>query len=212
MSYPEQREVFGLYVIMTDPAAGYERCAEAAVAAGVSYLQLRMKNVAADEYIRTGRAVRAITRQTDTRFIVNDNLDVAMEVEADGIHLGQSDMPLAEARRRWGTDRIYGWSTHNEEQQARVQSLKPDYAGVGPVFPTPAKALPDPVLGTERMGRMIRNMMVTTVAIGGINAENLPEVLAHGAENFCCVRPIMNTTDPGREIRRLIAIWQDFRK
>ncbi len=211
MKRMETRAVFGLYVVMTDPLAGYERCAEAAVAEGIVYLQLRMKGEDPAEVRRTARAVRAITRGTGTRFIVNDDLDVAMAVDADGVHLGQGDLPLDTARQRWGAERLYGWSTHNEAQQARSLALQPDYVGVGPVFRTPTKAIPDPVLGTERMGAMIRGLPLTAVAIGGIDAGNLPEVLARGAENFCSVRPIMHSAEPGAEMRRLMDLWRAFR-
>lgn len=200
--------IFGLYVILTDPLAGYEQCARAAVKAGVRYIQLRMKNVGTREYIRTAKKVREITRGSSSYFIVNDILEVAIAAEADGLHLGQLDQPVDEARKEWKVPgRIFGLSTHNEEQAARAGLLEPDYIGVGPVFPTPAKAVPDPVLGVERMGAIIRSSSLPAVAIGGINKENLAEVFAHGAVNFSAVRPVTQSPDPYQAIMELQRLW-----
>jgi len=94
-------DAFGLYLVLTDPVAGYEACAEAAVRCGVRYLQLRMKGAPRDAVLDTALRVRAITLGTDTLFIVNDDVTIAREVDADGVHLGQRDLPLDEARRVW---------------------------------------------------------------------------------------------------------------
>ena len=168
-----------------------------------------MKDAPRSEVLRTARAIREITRGSSTRFIVNDDPLIAMEVDADGVHLGQSDMPINEARVLWDTPgKIFGLSTHNEAQELKARGLKPDYIGVGPVFPTPTKAIPDPDLGLELMGKIIRNSPFPAVAIGGINEENLPEILALGAVNFSSVRPIMQSPDPRMAIRRLMEIWK----
>ncbi len=206
------KETFGLYVILTAPAAGYGPTARAAVAAGVRYLQLRVKDLGAPEILEIARELREITAGTATRLIINDSPEIAAEAEADGVHLGQEDMPLAEARKiltRPGA--IFGLSTHNARQAAAAAALRPDYIGVGPVFPTPTKARPDPVLGLEEMGRIIRSSPLTAVAIGGINEENLPRVLEEGAENFAAVRPIISAPDPRVPIRRLQRIQSEYR-
>jgi len=203
------KEEFGLYVILTAPAAGYEECARAAVAAGVRYLQLRVKDRPAAEILEIACELQKITASTATRLIVNDSPEIAAAAGADGVHLGQEDMPLAEARKiltRPGA--IFGLSTHNAEQARAAIALGPDYIGVGPVFPTPTKAKPDPVLGPEEMGRIIRSSPLTAVAIGGINGENLPRVLEEGARNFAAVRPIMSAPSPREAITRLQRIWR----
>ncbi|MDP8235505.1 MAG: thiamine phosphate synthase, partial [Candidatus Erginobacter occultus] len=99
----------------------------------------------------------------------------------------------------------------NAEQALAGIALGPDYIGVGPVFPTPTKAKPDPVLGLEEMGRIVRASPLTAVAIGGINEENLPRIIEQGAENFAAVRPIMSAPDPGKVIARLQRIWRKYR-
>jgi thiamine-phosphate pyrophosphorylase len=204
MSAKKSRGSFGLYLVLTDPVAGYDRCAEAAVTCGVRYLQLRMKDTPRERVRVTGLRLRAITRGTNTRFIVNDDVDLARELDADGVHLGQGDLPLAEARRRWpAPGKVFGLSTHNAAQAEAAGALAPDYIGVGPVFATPSKAVPDPVLGLAALGAIVRASPLTTVAIGGIDAANLPDVLAAGAANFAVIRAVNLAANPAAAIRAL---------
>lgn len=205
------KEIFGLYVILTAPVAGYEECARAAVKEGIRYLQLRVKDRPEGEIVEIARKLREITSGTATRLIINDSPRIAASVQADGVHLGQEDLPLPEARKiltRSGA--VFGLSTHNAGQAQAAVGLRPDYIGVGPVFPTPTKVRPDPVLGLEEMGRIIRAAPLTAVAIGGIDGENLDRVLAAGAGNFAVVRPVMSSPEPRRVIARLQEIWREW--
>ncbi len=204
------KERFGLYLILTDPIAGYETCARAAVDCNVHYLQLRMKNASRAAVLKTALALRAITRGTPTRFIVNDDLSVAIESDADGIHLGQGDQPLGEARKAWNAHgKLFGLLTHSAAQAIQAQALTPDYIGVGPVFPTPTKANHDPALGIAEAGRIMKASPLTSVAIGGIDAGNLPLLLDAGIDNFCVVRAVNHATDPVAAIRTLQKIRQE---
>ena len=203
-------ERFGLYLVITNPATSYERCAEAAVTAGLRYIQLRMKKAAREQTLATAKNLRAITRGTTTRFIVNDDPAIAAEVEADGVHLGQDDMSLPEARRLFPSLRLFGLSTHNPDQARRAVEVNPDYCGVGPVFATPTKEIPDPALGPEQAGAIIRTAPFTTVAIGGLNETNLAEVLKAGAINFSVVRYVCLAPATFDAIRRLQDLWQTF--
>ena len=203
-------EAFGLYLILTRPVAGYERCAEAAVEARVRYLQLRMKRQPRSEILDVAGRLRRITRGARTLFIVNDSVDIAREVDADGVHLGQEDTPIPEARQLWREPgKIFGLSTHGEHQERLARELRPDYIGVGPVFPTATKDRPDATLGLERMGSIVRSSPLTTVAIGGISADNLAEVLRHGAVNFAVVRAVNQNPDPKSAIQMLQDIWRE---
>ena len=194
---------FGFYLVITNPAVGYAKCAEAAVRAGVKIIQLRMKHASREEILREAQEMRRVTAGTETLFIVNDDPSIAAEVGADGVHVGQGDMPPAEVRDRYPGLRIVGLSTHNMEQVEASWGEPVDYIGVGPVYATPTKEIPDPTLGPELAGRMIAAARVPAVAIGGINAETLPPVLAAGAKNFAVVRAVCGRRDPEAAIREL---------
>ncbi len=189
-------EDFGLYLVMTNPVVGYERCCEAAVKAGVRIVQLRMKDAPRDEIVATARALRRITAGTDTIFIVNDDPSIAAEAGADGVHVGQGDMPVAEVRRQYPSLRIVGLSTHNLAQAEASIAAKPDYIGVGPVHATPTKKIPDPTLGVEQAAKMIARVPYPAVAIGGIDGGNLPEIIRAGARNWAVVRAVCGSKDP----------------
>lgn len=201
-------ERFGLYLVITNPLTSYEACAEAAVKAELRYIQLRMKKTTDTEVLMIAKNLRSITRGTETCFIVNDDPAIAAEVAADGVHLGQGDMPLLEARQRFPELNVFGLSTHNPEQAQQAVEVNPDYCGVGPVFTTPTKEIPDPMLGPEQAGTIIQSAPFTTVAIGGLNTHNLSDVLGAGAINFAVVRDVCLSPAPYDAIRRLQDIWQ----
>ena len=204
------KEQFGLYLILTDPVAGYVAAAEAAIAEGVRYLQLRMKNADHTEHLEMAHTLRRLTRNTGTHFIVNDALDIAMQVDADGIHLGQDDLSLEAARAQWNAaGKIFGLSTHSLAQAEQALALKPDYIGIGPTFPTTTKINADPVMGVGHVARVAAAIPITSVAIGGITADNLPELLAAGVDNFCVVGAVNHSSAPQTAIQRLHEIWAD---
>lgn len=186
----------GLYLVLTDPVAGYAACTEAAVRAGVGHVQLRMKGAPLTEMARVGRELRAITRGTPTRLIINDEVEVARAVDADGVHLGQTDMSIPEARRLWPEGKIFGLSTHDEAQAAAAVSAGPDYIGVGPLYPTPSKRLPDPVLGLARAAEIVGRSPLPTVAIGGVDRQRLPALVARGIRSYAVVRYVCQRRDP----------------
>jgi thiamine-phosphate pyrophosphorylase len=202
---------FGLYVILTNPVAGYEKCAEAAVKAGVKVVQLRIKHMPFQHILAIAKAIKKITARTGTLFIVNDDIRIAGEANADGVHLGQEDMSIADARRYWNEPgKMYGLSTHNEKQAEKALDIRPDYIGVGPVYKTPTKEKPDPVLGLTRMGDIIRKTPLSSVAIGGITLRNIKEVLNAGAVNFSAVRAIMESESPAGVMKEFMCIWEEI--
>ena len=195
---------FGLYLVMTNPVVGYERCCEAAVKAGVGIVQLRMKDAPRGEIVSVARSLRSITAGTNTLFIVNDDPSIAAEAEADGVHVGQSDMPVAEVRRIYPSLGIVGKSTHSLEQAVAAMDERPDYIGVGPVWATPTKKIPDPVLGVEEAAKMMRSAKCPAVAIGGVtDVVKARELVAAGFANFAIVRAVCGSADPYGAIRRL---------
>ena len=196
----------GLYLVMTEPDAGYERLARLAVARRVSAIQLRDKRLEGRDLLAMARRLRRITAGSRTLFFVNDRPDVARLAEADGVHLGQTDLPPAEARRIVGPRMLIGKSTHNLAQMRAALAESPDYVAVGPIHPTDSKAVPDPVLGLKRAGRMLglaRKAGVPAVAIGGINPETLPGVLEAGFESYALITSVGRAADPGRAIAAL---------
>ena len=196
-------EDFGFYLVMTNPVVGYAKCAEAAVKAGVKIIQLRMKHASREDVLSEAREVRRVTAGTGTLFIVNDDPAIASEAGADGVHVGQDDITPAEVRERFPDLRIVGLSTHNLEQVRSSVSQPIDYIGVGPVYATPTKDIPDPTLGLKTMGEMIAAAAHPAVAIGGIDLTRLPDVRAAGAKNFAVVRAVCQSHDPYGEMLKL---------
>lgn len=207
MKFPEQ---FGFYAILTNPLAGYEECTQILVDAGVTFVQLRIKGGEKSEVLRIAQKMRAITLGSVTRLIINDYPDVALESGADGVHLGQDDMSYNEARSLLGPDAIIGISTHSVSQTRSACELCPDYIGVGPVFPTPTKEKPDPVIGAAGMKRMLARATVPAVSIGGIDLLNLRLVLEAGAKNFCMVRQFTQSTQPQNVLKKIKRIYREY--
>jgi len=182
---------------------------EALLRAGVRVIQYRHKEPLRRSHFERCAALARRTHQAGGAFLINDRADVADLCGADGVHLGQRDLPIDEARRLWpAPGKRFGLSTHNEQEALIASRLSPDYIGVGPVFATPTKAVPDPVLGPGRMGTIIRSVPVPAVALGGIDGGNLAEVLRRGARNFCVVRAVNRRPDPETAIRELQRIWR----
>jgi thiamine-phosphate pyrophosphorylase len=201
---------FGLYAILTDPVLGYEFMTRLLVDFEVPFIQLRMKNTPPEVILATAEKLRAITSGTRSRFIINDNPEIAAKVNADGVHLGQEDLSFFAARAIVGPDAVIGLSTHSPAQTVAACALRPDYIGIGPVFPTPTKINADPVIGIDGMVKMIASASVPHVAIGGIDLSNLREVLEAGARNVCMVRQFMRASDPQKVLREVMEIYRDF--
>jgi thiamine-phosphate pyrophosphorylase len=203
-------KTFGLYAILTDPVKGYEYMIKLLVDLEVPFIQLRMKDTPLDEILATAEKLRPIASGTRSRFIINDHPAIAAKVNADGVHLGQEDLSFSEARTIVGPDAIIGLSTHSPAQTIAACGLRPDYIGIGPVFPTPTKTKADPAIGIEGMKTMIAAATVPHVAIGGIDLTNLRDVLAAGARNFCMVRQIMRASDPQKVVCEIFEIYREF--
>lgn len=195
---------FGFYSILTNPVRGYEYCTKLLVQCGIAFVQLRMKDAPRKDVLEIARMMRAITRGTETRLIINDDPQIARESGADGVHLGQDDIPFGEARKIVGENAIIGLSTHSLQQMRDACALRPAYVGVGPVFATPTKKNPDPVIGLDGMRQMIAQATVPAVAIGGITLENLAAVLQAGAINFCMVREVAQSQDPEKVLKEVV--------
>ncbi|MCL2688382.1 MAG: thiamine phosphate synthase [Chitinispirillia bacterium] len=201
---------FGFYSVLTDPIKGYEYLTELLVDEEIPFVQLRMKNVSEKQIVDTALRMRKITEGSNTLFIVNDNPHIAKEVMADGVHIGQSDMPYQQVREIVGDDMIIGISTHNPQQTKNACDEKPDYIGVGPVWATPTKQIADPAIGLDGMKEMLSISTVPAVCIGGIDLSNLASVLESGAQNFCMVRQFTQSENPKLVLGDMKRIYDDI--
>ena len=192
----------GIYIIITQPLLPYTTIAEKCVENNISMMQLREKHLPDRELLKIARDLRAVTRGTNTRLVINDRSDIARLCEADFLHLGQDDMTLDDARNIVGDMKI-GLSTHSLDQARKALEQKPDYIGFGPVYPTNAKANPDPPVGIALLSKVLKFANVPVIAIGGIFPENLDEVLETGARNIAMVRYFMQTQNFEDRIKKL---------
>lgn len=189
-----------LYLI-ADFSYGEEKI-ETALKAGVDYIQLREKNISSAEYLKRARILRKMTEKYDTKFIVNDRLDIAMISEADGVHLGQSDVPVADARRILGKDKIIGATAKTVEQAVRAEQEGADYLGSGAWFFTSTKK--DAVPIAEETYRDILNAVaIPNVAVGGITAENGKKPLNCGANGLAISAGILSAEDVAAEVYKV---------
>jgi thiamine-phosphate pyrophosphorylase len=177
-----------------------ERLLEAALAGGVDLIQLRDKDADDDRLHAAAPAFRAAADRHDALFLINDRPDLVTSCGADGVHVGQDDTPVAEARRLAGGDAIVGLSTHSPEQLRAAGTAagddRPDYISVGPVWETPTKA-GRPAAGLEYVELAAAEAELPWFAIGGIEPGNLAAVIAAGAERIVVVRAIRDADDPG---------------
>jgi len=195
-----------LYVILdagmlTEPAGV---TAQKLMDAGVKLLQYRSKNAGARELWEESRAIAEVARRTKCTFIVNDRPDVAYLAGADGVHVGQDDLEVEQARNLIGSDRWVGVSTHNLEQFRKAAASSADYIAVGPIFQTSSKANPDPVVGTELLRRVRELTEKPIVAIGGITLERAADVLAAGADSVAVISDILKAQDLAGMAREFI--------
>ena len=163
------------------------------------------------EAYRHAYALRQAATEVGALLIVNDRCDLAMAVDADGVHLGQEDLPIAYARQLVGPDKIIGLSTHTIAQVREVTTGEPDYIGFGPIFSTSTKTDHDPVVGLEGL-RAVRSLTTLPLfAIGGITAERSREVMAAGADGVAVISAILTAPDLGAAIRKLSAVARHTR-
>jgi len=179
-------------------AEGYAAMVEAACRGGADVIQFRDKTLGHKEKFEVARQLNEICHAHQVLFIVNDSTDLALSVQADGVHVGQDDLPLPvvqELVKRAGRkDFLIGKSTHSLEQAQAAQAEKADYIGIGPVFATPTKPTYEPV-GLTLVRDVTQSVSTPHVAIGGINADNVRQVLVAGAERVAVVRAVCGAPD-----------------
>lgn len=199
---------FDLYLV-TDRLGTLDRplleVLEACLGAGVRAVQLREKDLPARDLYRLALEFRGLTRRHGARLLVNDRIDVALAVEADGVHLASHSLPVAEARRLVGRDRLLGVSTHAPPEAATAQAEGADFVLLGPIFETPSKRPFGPPLGLEALRAARPGVSIPLFAIGGITAANAPEVMAQGADGVAVISALLAAPDPGAAAKALLA-------
>jgi thiamine-phosphate pyrophosphorylase len=184
--------------------------AAAILAGGAKFIQLRAKELPSGEFATLARTVKALTDAAGAQLIINDRADVARLCDAAGVHLGQDDLPPAAARMQLGPDRRIGFSTHNLEQvDTALRADAIDYLAFGPILATPSKRNADPVQGLAALRAVRARCPLPLVAIGGIDASTIAEVLGAGADAVAVIGAIAATPDPQRATRELLAVARE---
>jgi thiamine-phosphate pyrophosphorylase len=195
-----------LYVIL-DAAlitSSEKDCAGSLAEAGVRLLQYRNKSAPARQYLESARKLTEMLQPYGVSFFVNDRPDVAFLAGAIGVHVGQDDVDVEQARRVLGSDKLIGISTHNLEQFERAAASSADYIAVGPVFNTSTKANPDPVVGLDFVRKVRTQTNKPIVAIGGITLERAAAVIEAGADSVAVISGILSAPNPADKARQYL--------
>lgn len=176
---------------------------KAAIKGGVRIVQYREKNLAKEEIIKEASKIKEICRENDVLFLINDFVDIALEVDADGVHLGLDDAPYEKARQILGKDRIIGITAHNKEEAVEFEKLGADYLGVSPVFDTTTKLDAGRGMGIERLKEIVNLVSIPCIAIGGIDENNAAEAAKTGVDGVAMISAIITKDDVEEAVRRI---------
>ncbi len=199
---------FDVYFI-TDSNFGWthEELAEMVLRAGIKVVQFREKKMSTKQMFETAKRLRKLTEDYGATLIINDRVDLALAVDADGVHIGQDDLPAEVVREIF--DGIVGVSAHTVEEAKRVEKYA-DYLGVGPVFATKTKKDAKEPIGVEGLRKIVEAVKVPVVAIGGINRKNIEKVLEVGVSGVAVISAIANAENPEKEARMLLEIVKRY--
>ncbi len=198
----------GLYAIIDTAYVSFgdlERIASLIIEGGARLLQLRSKGSGARAALEACRRLKPVIDGAGAAFIVNDRVDVAMMCGADGVHLGQDDIPLQEARRLLGGSAVIGVSTHNVEEAVTAEGAGADYVSFGPIFPTRTKADADVTKGLGKLREIREAVSLPIVAIGGITEETAPGVIESGADSAAIISDILLSPDVRLKVSSIIS-------
>lgn len=175
---------------------------EAVIRGGAKIIQLREKDCSSRDLYETARKFREITAKAGVLLIINDRLDIALASEADGVHLGQDDLPLV-AARKLAPDMLIGVSTHSLEEALVAQQQGADYINIGPIFPTKTKAGIEKFLGPDAITEITQRIKIPFTVMGGINESNIDKVLAKGARRVAVVTAVTRASDITGAVKHL---------
>lgn len=177
---------------------------ELLAAGGASIVQVREKRTSPREFYHAALEAMSIARKLGVQLIINDRVDIAIAVNADGVHLGQEDLPPDRARVLLGETKIIGYSTHSLEQALAADSKPVDYVAIGPIFQTTTKEKPDPVVGVAAIAEVKKSLSKPLVAIGGITLQNALSVMEAGADSVAVISDLLTGGDITGRMRRFI--------
>jgi len=204
-------KVKGLYAIIDNsltPSVSNIEIAKKVLAGGAGILQLRGKGLSSKELLEQAREIREIAREAGAIFIVNDRADVALLADADGVHLGQDDLPIAKAREILGREKLIGLSTHNLKQAIKAEFEGADYIGFGPVFGTTTKTDAEEAKGSEALKEVKKGVSIPVIAIGGMNLENLKEVIDAGADGVAVISAVVKAKNIEEATKGFIEVFK----
>ena len=202
---PGETDIYALTDSRLSLGRNVEEQARALLEAGVRILQYREKHAHAGVMLEECRLLRRLTREAGACFIVNDHIDIAMLVDADGVHVGQEDLPVQEVRRLLGPGKIIGLSTHSPEQAGAAVEAGADYIGVGPIFATQTKEDVCAPVGFSYLEWVVAHIGLPFVAIGGIKEHNIAEVAKRGATCCALVSELVGAPDIAAKVRAVRA-------
>jgi thiamine-phosphate pyrophosphorylase len=177
--------------------------ARMAIKGGADMIQFRDKKMSTTELIETAIEIKKLCRKTNTTFIINDRVDVAMIVDADGVHLGKEDIPVNEARKLLGRDKIIGITNREVHDRPAAHVGYADYIGFGHIFPTKSKIKTTRPVGLDNLKKMVSLNKIPMIAIGGINIHNAPAVMATGVHGIAVIAGVIKTDDPVKSVQAL---------
>lgn len=200
---------FNLYLITDRLQTGSVRLVdvvEDALKGGVRGVQLREKDLSSRELYELAYDIRKLTAKYDAKLIINDRVDIALAVEADGVHLGLNSLPIHRVRKLLGSSRLIGLSCHNQVNAIMAQENGADFITFGPVYYTASKANYGKPVGVEKLETVSQLLQIPVFALGGIKKTNIPEVMAAGATGIALVSAIIASDDPKSEAEQMLAM------
>ncbi|GAB4298920.1 MAG: thiamine phosphate synthase [Desulfuromonadia bacterium] len=177
-----------------------------ALDAGVRAIQLREKDLSTRELYELARTVRKLTESYGARLLINDRVDITLAVDADGVHLGNSSLPIYKARQLLGPDRLIGVSCHNQTNVVTAQGNGADFVTFGPVYQTPSKVIYGHPVGLDPLQTASEIAQIPVFGLGGIKRDRIEEVLSHGATGIALVSAIIAAPDPGGETEAILSL------
>jgi thiamine-phosphate pyrophosphorylase len=185
------------------------KAVEEALKGGVTLVQLREKDISSLQFFNIALKMKELTTRYHVPLIINDRLDIALAVDAEGLHIGQSDLPITVTRKLLGTKKILGYSANSPEEAVYGEKCGADYLGVGPVYPTGSKSDAGDPIGVPRIKEIVEKVAIPVVGIGGIGIKNIKEVKTSGAKGVSLISAILGSVDIEGTSKSLLKLWRE---